>query len=69
MGGGGGGGCFSEFIWDCKSIAPIFATEILVLALQPKHWAPHFSPPLPKHEIVGFQFWSGFVPCLIIVEL
>ena len=33
---GGGGarvGCFSQFIWDCKSIVPIFATGALVLAL------------------------------------
>ena len=56
-GGGGGGGerererYFSEFIWNYKSIAPIFATGTLVLALHTDH-----SPQLQKHV----YFWSGF---------
>ena len=61
---GRGGGCFSEFIPDCKSVAAILATGTLVLALHTNLWDPHSSPQLSKHVFssgVDLQLYIGFV--------
>ena len=64
--------CFSEFIRDCKSIPPIFATETLVLALHTDHWDPHSSLQLPKHVFssdVYLQLCLGFMEKSLTLEI